>query len=96
MINNDKDFTKPACLLYRNKRIERNFRDNIYSAAARHYGEFLPQAVWERIAIEEQHIFENGYATMFSVIARLAEFSSEIGYPVSFRGNVGNLILRNC
>lgn len=91
--SNNKNFTEPGHLLYRNKRIEQNFRDNIYAAAAKRYGEFLPQAVWERIAIEEQHIFENGYATMFFAISKLAEFSSEHGYPVSFRGTVGNLII---
>ncbi len=79
--------------LYRNERMERELLEKLHALAAKRYGENTPVDVEERIALETRHIFGNGYGTMLAAVARLAEFSAERGYPVSFRGHIGSLLL---
>ena len=57
MNSRNKNFAETGCFLYCNKRLERSFLDKIYAEATRRYGEFIPQAMWERIDVEEQ-LFE--------------------------------------
>lgn len=79
--------------LYHNSQMEQELRSKIDAAANERHGGAVPADVQDRIAAEEQHIFDNGHGTLLAVAAKLAEFSESQGYPVGFRGLTGNLYL---
>ena len=79
--------------LHRNEQMEQETLRKIDIAATSLYGEGIPADVQDRIAVEKQHIINNGHGTTLAVAAKLAEYSTEHGYPVGIRGLVGNLYL---
>ena len=79
--------------IYRNSQLEQELLDKINASATAHHGENIPADIADRIAMETRHILDNGHGTILAIAAQLAEFSKNRGYPVGFRGLIGNLYL---
>ncbi|MDE7172493.1 MAG: hypothetical protein K2O11_11575 [Oscillospiraceae bacterium] len=75
----------------RNEQMERELQEKIDASLAARYGGAVPADVQERVAAEMRHVIGNGHGTLLAAAAKLAEFSTERGYPVGIRGLIGNL-----
>ncbi len=75
--------------LYRNLELEGPLFDRLYTATG--YDPWSP--IVERRIDETAAILESGTGTMFALAAALVDFSRERGYPVSFRGHAGALLV---
>ncbi len=75
--------------LYRNLELEGPLFDRLYTATG--YDPWSP--IVERRIDETAAILESGTGTMFALAAALVDFSRERGYPVSFRGHAGSLLV---
>ncbi len=75
--------------LYRNLELEGPLFDRLYTVTG--YDPWSP--IVERRIDETAAILESGTGTMFALAAALVDFSRERGYPVSFRGHAGALLV---
>ncbi len=76
-------------LYYHNASLEGKLCDRLYTATG-----YQPGSPIVRRRIDETGaIFKSGTGTMFALAAALVDFSQERGYPVSFRGHAGALLV---
>ena len=75
--------------LYHNVRLEGKLCDRLYTATG-----WNPHSPMVQRRIQEAGaIFKSGCGTLFALAGGLADFSLKRGYPVSFRGRAGSLLV---
>ena len=75
--------------LYRNAKLESRLCDRLYTATG--YDTRSPIA--EQRIQETAAIIKSGEGSLFALVGMLADFSLERGYPLSFRGHAGSLLI---
>lgn len=75
--------------LYQNQSLEGKLCDRLYAAT----GCDPRSPIVERRTQEAAAIFQSGQASLFALAGELVDFSLSYGYPVSFRGEVGSLLV---
>ncbi len=72
-------------------------RDNVFTGAARRYGDPLPQGVFERLEHELKIIEQMGFPAYFLIVADLCEHARRRGIRVGpARGSVGGSAVAYC
>ncbi len=75
--------------LYQDRALEGRMYNQLYLATGYQPGE----PIYERRIEETCAIAKSGHATLFALAWELTRFSQEQGYPVSFRGKAGSLLV---
>lgn len=76
-------------LLYQDRVLEGRLHNQLHKAAG-----FPPDSpITQRRIDETCALVKSGYSTAFALAWQLSDFSLEQGYPVSFRGRAGSLLL---
>src|SRR5690606_36886069 len=60
------------------------------------YGPAIPHEIQQRLERELAVIIQNGYASLFLVVADLVEYARQTNVPVSTRGSVANSLVAYC
>lgn len=76
---------------YHNVAIEDAFWERMRTRAL--YQPDISRSCIDRLSREMRWIFNCGQGTLFALVAELVDHSLSLGYPLSFRGEVGNLAL---